>query len=195
MSPEDPEDPKVKARRERLAREHQEIISGVGSVTRAWAQLESTLFQIFQLLARLDVSWAQQIAGVIFYTPSNTETRISLVDNLISYHCQLHRSGPIDDRLVELWDKKIKGKINNIKNTRNAIVHGGIILSALGVDDQHQRLSPMFGDTLRIYPQIKSGRHPGLGANELHVHEQAVWRVNERTLRLAGLHPVRLTAS
>jgi hypothetical protein len=188
----DKEDPKITALRKRIQREHDEIISGVGLVTRVWATLEMSLFELFRLLARLAIpSPGPEIAGVIFYTPSNTETRISLVNNLITYHCQLQRIGDIDDRLVKLWSTKIKGKIDNLKNTRNAIVHGAIVLSARGMD-QRQRLAPTFGDTLRFQPTIH--QHPGLGPSDLSTHEKAVWRVTERTQKLTLAFAHRMQA-
>jgi hypothetical protein len=194
MADDDSGDSKIKALRERMQREHDEIVSGVGLVTRVWATLETSLFSAV-LPACKDgnaIPWGPEIAGVIFYTPSNTETRVSLVDNLISYHCEMHSIGDVDKRLVALWNTKIKGKINNLKNTRNAIVHGTIVSSSKGGFDQHVRLSPAFGDTLRSLTYIRQRKHPGLGPNELRVHERAVWRVNERTQKLTRAFALRM---
>jgi hypothetical protein len=189
----EPEEPKRKEMLRRLQLQHDEIISGVGLVTRAWATLESGLFELFRLLARLSTpSPGPEIAGVIFYTPTNTETRISLVDNLIAYHCQMMRIGELDDRLVDLWSKKVKGKINNLKNTRNSIVHGTIVTSSKGGMDQRMRLSPTFGETLRFLPFARAHEHPGIGPNELRVHEKAVWRVIERTQKLTQAFALRM---
>ena len=51
MASDEQEDPKVKALRQRMQGEHEAIISGVGLVTRVWATLESSLFELFRLLA------------------------------------------------------------------------------------------------------------------------------------------------
>jgi hypothetical protein len=100
--------------------------------------------------------------------------------------------GPIDDRLVSIWNTKIKGKISNLKNTMYAIIHGTIVSSSKSVIDQRVRLSPMFGDTLRFLPFAHERQHPSLGPNELKVHEQAVWRVNERTQKLTEVFALRM---
>jgi hypothetical protein len=192
MSSLDPEDPRTKEMLRRIRADHEAIISGIGLVTRVWATLESSLYQLFMVLGRFaGPSPGPDIAGVIFFTPNNTETRIELVNKLVTYHCQMHSIGELDDRLTALWDTKIKGKIDTLKNTRNAIVHGAII-SSYRSGDQKVRLSPTFGDILRLYPFYKRQVHPGLGPSDLKTHEQAVWRVIERTQKLSGAFDFRM---
>jgi hypothetical protein len=119
MSSADEKDPKVKALLQRMEREHEQLISGVGLVTGVWATLEMSLFELFRLLARFATPPpGPDIAGVIFYTPTNTETRVSLVNNLIAYHCKMHSIGEIDERLVALWETKIKGKIDSFEKRK-----------------------------------------------------------------------------
>jgi hypothetical protein len=121
MAAESSEDPKTKEMMRRLGAEQQEIINSIGLVTRVWATLEMSLFQLFSVLAGMSEGKAwDECAGVIFYTPSNTETRISLVNNLVEYRCELKRvaQNEIDDQLIRVWSS-IKGKIDNLKNTRN----------------------------------------------------------------------------
>jgi hypothetical protein len=136
-----------------------------------------------------------EIAGVIFYTPSNTETRISFVDKLVTYRCELNRAVDLDDRLRELWEKT-KGKIDALKNTRNAIIHGTVSGYAYGDNllKQGPRLNPAFGDWLRLAPPIMARKIPGLGSNEIKNHEQAVWRVNDRVTKLDEAFQFRLQA-
>jgi hypothetical protein len=81
---------------EEVTKEQSEVISkaleteqaaigrAIGDASLAWANLESALSNIFFILAfeQKDV----EIAGVIFYTPSNFETRLAIVDNLMAYH-------------------------------------------------------------------------------------------------------------
>lgn len=193
MSIEEPEDPRTIELRKRMQREHDEIISGVGQVTRVWAALEESLLELFRILAHLTTSQSHlDIGGVIFYTPTNTETRVSLVNNLITYHCKLERIAEVDDHLVALWDTKIKGKIDNLKNTRNAIVHGTIVSSHRGGMDQRMRLSPTFGDTLRFQPFARRHEHPGLRPSDLKTHEQAVWRVIRQLQKLKQAFALRM---
>jgi hypothetical protein len=67
-----------------LQTEDAAIRRAIGDASVAWAGLESGLSHIFITLAfeQKDI----EIAGVIFNTPTNFETRLSLVDNLMSYH-------------------------------------------------------------------------------------------------------------
>jgi hypothetical protein len=183
------EEPKRKEMARRLHVEHDAIISSVGLVTRVWATLESSLFEMFHLLSRIP-DQEREAAGVIFYTPSNTETRVSLVDNLVSYRCEIHTIGEIDQRLCTLWGRA-KGKINALKNTRNAIVHGTLTNVAM-TENMRVRLTPAYGDTLRFLPPIREGRMPGFGSNELRVHEQAVWRLNVRLRTLCEAFRLRM---
>src|SRR5207237_3079025 len=101
------------------------------------------------------------------------ETRISFVDKLVTFRFELYKAAPsLDRRLSKLWDG-IKGKIDALKGTRNAIVHGTMSHFAPGNDlyKQGPRLTPPFGDTLRSIPPVRAGQPPGLGSNELKVHE------------------------
>jgi hypothetical protein len=186
----EPESPEQKEMLRRLQIQHDEIISGVGLVTRVWAQLESALCDLFRVLGNIPEK-DRDLAGVIFYTPSNTETRISFVANLVTYRCDMHKIGELDDRLRALWGK-LKGKIDYLKNTRNRIIHGTIVTSSIGPLDQRIRLSPAIADTLRFAPYLRQRRHPGLGPGEIKNHEQAVWRVNERTQRLNEAFRLRM---
>jgi hypothetical protein len=177
-----------------LEADHQGIISGVGLVTRVWGTAEQTLCELFHVLSQLGER-GLETAGVIFYAPSNTETRVALVNNLVEYRCRMQRLGDFDDRLRAYW-KNLKGKIDTLKNGRNAIVHGVILNSSHGGKNQRLRLSPALSDTLRIQSRInveqvlKGGQHIGFGPDELKSHEQAVWRVIERIqLLIAAFRP------
>jgi hypothetical protein len=185
-------DPKLQEMLHRNKIEHASIINNIGLVTRAWGTLEMTLCDAFRHLGAFPETerWA---AGVIFYTPSNTETRVSLVDKLIAYRFQPNIIPEFDPRICSSW-ASIKGKIDALKNTRNAIVHGVVTHSAKGVSpyDQTPRLTPAPADWLRFSPAVLAGRHPGLGSNEIKVHEQAVWRVNARAHKLSEVIQLRL---
>jgi len=172
-----------------LLAEHKAIVDSVGQVTISWANLESDLFELFQLLCGQQES--RYIPGVIFYTPSNVETRISLVDNLITYHCEFNSIGEADERLLALWNP-IKGKINKLKNTRNAVVHGKIIGEATADSFVQSRLGPPFSDTMRLLPKLITGQMGGLGSNELMLHHQAVTRVSERMRKLNEAFQLRM---
>jgi hypothetical protein len=190
------DDPKLDVAMKRLAAENNAIISSIGEVTRVWATLEMGLFQLFSVLTGLsgDKAW-DECAGVIFYTPSNTETRVALVDNLVAYRCELQKfptpADEIDGRLSALWNN-IKGKIDRLKNTRNAIVHG-TVGSGGTADKSFVKLMPAFGDTLRFYGAVTAQRNiPGLGSNEINVHSKAVWRVNDRVHKLTEAFRLRM---
>jgi hypothetical protein len=192
--PEKPDDPRLAEMLRRNRNEYDAIINGIGLVTRAWATVEDGLFGLFRTLGGFSEA-DRYVAGVIFYTPSNTETRVSFVDKLVSYRFELNKVVGVDPRLSEIWTK-VKGKIDALKNTRNAIVHGTISHSSRGADlyDQRPRLTPAQGDWLRFLPPILAGRHPGLGSNELKVHEQAVWRLNDRVRKLNEVFALGLKA-
>lgn len=193
MSSSDPEDPKTKEMLQKMVLEHDALIRGVGLVTRVWGVLENNLFQSFTVLGAFDSSTQQDAAGVIFYTPSNMETRISFVDKLVAYRFKLFGVPSIDPQIAKLWSG-VKGKIDTLKSTRNAIVHGTLVSSSgrANAHDQTHRIAPNFGDVLRFLPDVMQGRHPGLGSNELRVHEKAVWRVNERLRNLNEAFQLRM---
>jgi hypothetical protein len=191
MPPESERDIRMNA----TAAERAAIITGIGEVTSVWATLEDNLFSLFLVLTGLsgDQAWDER-AGIIFYTPSNTETRIALVDNLVSYHCEMRKLSPpadeIDDRLLKNWHS-IKGKIDRLKNTRNAIVHGSVG-SVGSATKSTSRLTPAFGDTLRFPRTVPKGSFPGLGSNEIKTHSQAVWTANNRVAQLTGAFRLRM---
>jgi hypothetical protein len=191
-----PDDPKLDDAM-RIAAEQAAIISGIGKVTTAWATLEMNLFCLFSVLTGLseDQAW-DECAGVIFYTPTNTETRIALVDNLVDYRCRLRKLPPpaahlIDERLSTLWSK-VKDKIDGLKSTRNAIIHGTV--ASVGTATKSSvKVMPAFADTLRLHKAAAAqGNIPGLGSNELNVHSQAVWRVNNRVHELTEAFRLRM---
>jgi|GEM_PF-5656133 len=175
----------------KLAEDYFNLISSVGLVTTAWAHLEETLFKSFQLLSNIPHGdW--QAAGVIFYTPNSFESRLQLVDKLVAYRCLKHPFWEeLDKKIFDLW-ASVRGKIQKLQNTRNRIIHGGLMQSTHDGNVTF-RIHPALPDVHRS-PSLAEWfkGHPGLGPNELNVHQQAVVRVAERVQKLNEVFQLRM---
>jgi len=164
------------------------LTSAIGKVTAAWGSLEDSLHEMFAELSGLA---GIATSGVIFYAPPNTETRIRIVDSLVAYHFDFNRKTDEQRVVSEAWGK-IKGKINALKNTRNAIAHGMIVhTQTTGVLTQRPRLTTPIADTLRFWPSLKAGQYFGMGSNEVLTHLAAVHRIDGRVRNFTKA--VRLT--
>jgi hypothetical protein len=164
-------------RAEQTFKEQESLYREIGNVTNIWSTLEGNLCGLFSLLAFGDP--LRFVAGVIFFTPSNTVTRINMVDNLIAYFFA-------DDHEVALEWQRVKSKLDRLKNTRNAIVHGSVV-SAGSATQSGSRLTPNFADTLRIARlTVQKGQLCGLSPNELKNHAKAVWDVNNQVADLTN---------
>lgn len=143
---------------------------------------ESNLHRVFSALCATD----QNLCGAIFYAPNNMETRIDLVEAVFTYrfHLQANRALSTDEQIIAAEWRRAKGKINTLKTTRNAIVHGSIISS--NYKGKHQvRLAPQFMDVVRLAPMFSAKQHIGLGKAELATHYRATGRAIDRINRLA----------
>lgn len=162
---------------QQMTAELKAIVSAIGYVTAAWGRLEECLFDLFSILSEMGKT---QVAGVVFYTPSNMETRLSLVDKLITYQFEMRSKVHSDEILRATW-KRLRGKINNLKDTRNMIAHGTIMQSIpQNLPSQRPRLTPSFFHTLEFRARFHPGQHVGLGSAEIETHHQAVNRAIER---------------
>jgi len=163
-----------------LHEEEASIRRAVGNASVAWAGLESVLSHIFLTLAfeQKDV----EIAGVIFYTPSNFESRISMVDNLMSYHFTVNAiPQTYMPQIYSIWPK-LRGRIQTKQSRRNAIIHGNLMNQQRGASlrDRNIRLTPAFLDVLRQHKFRASKQLPGMSSNDIIQFTNGV-------VRLAGL--------
>lgn len=167
----------IKQLRKKIEEEKIAIERAIGKVTTAWGSMEDSLCSLFLSLSGLEASL---VGGVIFYAPTNLETRIRLVDSLVAFRFKFQQKTDDEKKIFDAWEN-LKGKINTLKNKRNAIAHGMIIHSTThGVATQRPRLSPPVWDALRFWPQAKTGQHIGIGSNEILIHLDAVHRAWER---------------
>ena len=179
-----PVDPEIRRMVAKIGAEHQKILSSIGTVTTYWGMLEGNLCDLF---TALNNQGNEEVSGVVFYAPSNTETRLGFIERLIIYHFEFRSGSPdIDSNIVAAW-RNILGKINTLKNTRNAIAHGIMSSSAISLKNQTARLTPAFADVLRFLPNLLKKQHPGLGSAEIETHIKAIGRVNDRVRTLASI--------
>ncbi len=102
-------------------------------------------------------------AGIIFYSPSNFETRLRLVGDLVAFTL----AG--NETLASRW-ATIKGRIQRKQGVRNAIAHGSLINSG-----NRMLLTPAFGDRLRW----QGGRgKTGMKGTDIQQFAAAVWHLS-----------------
>ena len=170
----------------RLGKEQEEIINAVGSVTHAWSNLESVMLHVFGLLTHENS--LSEAASVVFYTPSNFETRISFLRNLFAYFFPSEASST-NKLLSECW-LKIEGKIAGKQGVRNRIIHGTISSATPGLKsplDQQMRLTPQVFDVARMRKEFNDKQKIGLSGSDIRAHVGAVVRLITLVSRLAGI--------
>jgi hypothetical protein len=97
---------------ERLASEWQEMLIALGQAVNGWAHIENAMATLLGVL----------IGGqghVVYFSVSNTETRIKMTDRVLMSKLlhQYHSKG-----FAQAWAKILR-RINRAKNTRNKIIH------------------------------------------------------------------------
>lgn len=132
------------------------------AVTKAvvnWAHLENGLAKLLSEI----LYTRKEIAFAVYYSPSNTETRISIVDNVV-----FHFSSSSYPKLVPTfklaWDK-LKLRIDRAKATRNKIVHGNITFIHMNNANYVRLTHPIFDTTKRNI--LKWDQVPGMSSHDV----------------------------
>lgn len=163
-----------------LHAEEEAIRRAVGDASVAWAGLESALCWIFITLGFFEQRDAH-LPGVIFYSPSNFETRLSLIDDLMSYHFVVNALPQTHmPAIYALWPR-LRNRISTKQAKRNAVAHGNLVSQNAGeLRKRRVRLSPALLDTLRLHPARVAKQYYGMSSNDINQFTQSV-------IRLAGL--------
>lgn len=159
-----------------LHAEEAAIRRAIGDASVAWSGLESALSHIFITLGF--ERQTTEVAGVIFYTPTNFETRLALVDNLMTYHFVV-QALPMTHmpQIYALWPL-LRGRIAKKQSIRNAIAHGNLIHQDAGnLRRTRVRLSPALLDTLRLHPTRLTKQYFGMASNEINQFTNSIVRL------------------
>ncbi len=157
-----------------LVEETKLMNEAIVAAVRAWGGIENALAYLLGTIIR---NGGGSLGMALYYRPSATETRISLVDESVKHFCQTHKEG---GRVLALWDT-ILNRINHCKTTRNKIIHGNVGTYCPVGAKQHVRLTaPIFNlgtnnkdlERLRKNTASKINRDaapqlPGMSANDV----------------------------
>ncbi len=131
----------------RLFQEYREMRIAIAGAVMAWGNLENALAHLLAVI--LDTP-NYQMPFAVYYAPSNTEARISIIDNTISH---IERRSQLTPRILSCWDS-LRTKIDRSKNTRNKIVHGNVITLRTADKNQCRLVSPVFDYTRRAQREL-----------------------------------------
>jgi hypothetical protein len=155
----------------RLSTEHKAIREAVSTIIMAWAQLENTLAI---LLSKIINDPSGQFAFAIYFAPSNTETRIRIIDAtfsvLISASKQHHQ------QIAAAW-QTIRNTINRLKDTRNAVAHGHITTCSR-YNRSHARLTPPMFNFKPFAIAHEKRQLPGLGSADINQSTERIIKIN-----------------
>ncbi len=167
-------------RYEKLIEERREqMFLAIGKAHSAFSRLESCLWELYSKAAQHHNSG---VSNVVFYSPTNIETRIGIVDSVMQFLFDQHNDG---QRLYDAW-AKLKGKIDKKKNVRNQIAHGELLPSTRG-DNTQVRLTPQVADLVRIIPHVDTTQHPGMTLNDVIQFTTAVHSLSTHVVILGKL--------
>lgn len=131
----------------RLFEEYRKMRLAIAGAVMAWGDLENSLAG---LLATILNTPNYQMPYAVYYAPSNTETRLSIIDNVITHLDRLSDETP---RILACWDS-LRTKIDRSKNTRNKIVHGNVVTMSSSGQNRCRLTSPIFDYTRRAQREL-----------------------------------------
>lgn len=148
-----------------------------------WADLENSLALLLRSLMR---GTLEEIPFVIYFAPSNTETRIKIVDAVFEH---LIFDG-VDSALLEKCFKKILEKIHRVKDSRNKIVHGQIVTVGRALK-QEVRLTGTLFDVSRLRKSLdkQNGRPQlhGMSVNDVKTISEKIHECRSLVDDFAGI--------
>lgn len=170
----------TKKEADRYVDELQQLRNGVANVTLAWSSVENALVQL--LSATLNHE-NMMVPAAMYFALSGIETRIRIVDRALRE--LLFKSGKevsADITRIETAWNTIENRLRRLRAVRNKVAHGQIVTCSspksgpLGTP----RLTSPIWDFAFFRNAMSTGQLPGLGANELNVSQEAVYRVAEK---------------
>lgn len=131
----------------RVFQEYREMRQAIAFAVMSWGTLENALAGLLKVI--LDTP-NYQMPYAVYYAPSNTETRISIIDNTITH---IDRRSELTPRILACWDS-LRTKIDRSKNTRNKIVHGNVVTIHYSGQNRCRLVSPVFDFTRRAQREL-----------------------------------------
>jgi hypothetical protein len=155
---------------EQLGRDYQEMREGILAVVWNWSGMENDLAWMLGAMLAGDVPLAgdprSKYGMIVYFTPSGTETRINIVNNIAQKHFTIQRLW----RCLPIWNDILK-RIQDVKKDRNHIVHGNVSTVTRGDNAPQCRLSLPIFDTVRR--EKRSGKEDEDGLTAAQVTEAA----------------------
>jgi hypothetical protein len=143
---------------DRLAKQRSEIERAILAIVSEWASLENSLALL--LGACLDSPFG--IALPIYYAPSNTETRIKIVDAAFRHRFSTPAG---HEHVMPLWETFLL-RLGRNKDARNSAIHGQIATVFIN-GRNHVRHTPLMWDFERHRKGIKPRQLPGKSGADL----------------------------
>ncbi len=173
---------------EKIKIEEAQINSAVAELFGKWADLEDRHAVILETIIG-----DPNVAFRIYFAPSNTETRLRIVDaavvGMITGRSRINPRGT-RERILECW-RRINASVQRLKNTRNTVAHGHLGTISTPRKDHTRWLSPKYD----IARWGATGQIDGLSVNDIQNCATAIERVIKQmwvfddVLRgLKGLH-------
>jgi hypothetical protein len=152
--------------------------TAIAAALQDWAELENEFARVLHyLLEHSD----PELGLVIYYVPSNTETRIAIVDAVLQE--KVHRFCPYADEIIRCWGKFLE-QVNRSKKTRNKIAHGNAILVTQTNSGKTQaRLVPPLLDPINRRKTWKGDQFPGMATHDVAAAARKIVE-HRKTLRM-----------
>ena len=142
----------------------------ISSAIDTWAIVEHELSALLQILINDDNGI---VGSAIYYAPSNTETRIRIVDTAVGAAIFYRHYG---QAVVECW-KKVLVRIQRAKRPRNKIAHWYTSEVTVNGSGPFIRLVDPVRRPGHLAARDCSGQIPGMSANDIELY---VARLNRR---------------
>lgn len=165
-----------------LIEEYKRMRAGLSATVETWSQLENSLSRV--LAAAMNTPF-DQMPFAIYYAPSNTESRLAIVDNAVYHIPLLHGEIP---QAKACWDK-LFSKINNAKSTRNKIIHGQIVTANIGGGNHCRLTGAMFDFSKRnkTAEAFANKQLPGMSAHDVERAAALFARRSNQCSKLAAI--------
>jgi hypothetical protein len=153
----------------------EQLISLIGQISLAWSSLEDDLVYLLSaILATKD----RRVLGAVFHATTNIEVKLAMVDESFQI---IAPTLPQAKLVSQAW-KRLHRRIRNQKATRNAAVHGSLIMAYGTLCLAPPSFSPRFW---RQFTQKKE--RIGVSAHEIQQAIKSIEKIREATQQIAKL--------
>jgi hypothetical protein len=164
----------------RLAAESKKMEAAILAIHWRWARLEDAMAGLLNVaLAERPFDGRLDISGdgfLIYFTPTNTETRFRIVDTIIRF--RFARLPLPLGYWATLWER-----LGGVQGTRNRVIHGNVVTIAVPIKGgprakNHVRLTASLWDRAR-FDRVKRGQLNGMSAHDVQASANAMGRLIE----------------